>query len=305
MSNLRLSVIIPTHAPHAGRLRRTLDGLAAQTLPRDQWELLVVDNASPEPVAVDLANGRVVREEALGLTHARLAGYHAARADLLLFVDDDNVLSPTYLDGAVRLFAEQPDLGAAGGKSIPEWEVEPAGWVHEFAGCLALRDLGDEAILTRPTNPLHYPRSAPLGAGMVVRREVLRHYEESLSKGPRLLDRCGQALTSGGDNDIVLVALKAGYSVGYFPSLRLTHLIPEGRTRLEYLSRLNHGILRSWVQVLARHGVCPWRQVPGWTVPLRKGLAYVRHRAWSGPAAYVRWSGACGMYDGLADLARA
>ena len=41
-----ISDILPTHNPHPGRLRRTIESLAAQTLPRDAWELLVVDNAN-------------------------------------------------------------------------------------------------------------------------------------------------------------------------------------------------------------------------------------------------------------------
>src|SRR5262249_8494301 len=94
---LDVSVILPTHAPHAGRLARALAGLREQTLPRDRWELLIVDNASPDQgifAAVDLhwhSNARIVREERLGLTHARVAGIRAASGDALVFVDDDNV----------------------------------------------------------------------------------------------------------------------------------------------------------------------------------------------------------------------
>jgi hypothetical protein len=32
-------------------LRRVLDALKAQTLPKEQWELLLIDNASKEPLA--------------------------------------------------------------------------------------------------------------------------------------------------------------------------------------------------------------------------------------------------------------
>ena len=51
-----LSVIIFTHNPRLHYLRRVLDALRSQTLPLEQWELLLVDNASSEPLAcrVDL-----------------------------------------------------------------------------------------------------------------------------------------------------------------------------------------------------------------------------------------------------------
>ena len=43
---MTVSVIIPTHNPDPGRLRRTLLGLRAQTLPAAAWEAVLVNNAS-------------------------------------------------------------------------------------------------------------------------------------------------------------------------------------------------------------------------------------------------------------------
>jgi GT2 family glycosyltransferase len=301
-----VSVVVPTHAPHAGRFARTLQGLREQSLTVGRWDLVVVDNRSPMPVAADLGwhpGGRIVREEKLGLTNARLAGAAATSGELLVFADDDNVLAPDYLATAVELFARHPQLGAAGGKSVPEWEVAPADWVGEFASSLALRDLGDAALLTSPGESAEYPRCAPIGAGMVVRRAAWSAYTDGLASDETApLDRTGGALTSGGDNDIILRILRAGWQVGYFPELKLTHLIPAGRLTSEYLARLNHGIYRSWVDVLDRHGIRSWPKIARWTLPLRKWRAYVRFRAWAGPAEYVRWRGACGQFEGQAAL---
>jgi GT2 family glycosyltransferase len=274
----------------------------------DRWELVVVDNRSAEPVAVDLVwhpNGRIVREEKLGLTNARLAGGAATKGEVLVFVDDDNVLAPDYLAVAVELFERHPGLGAAGGSSVPEWETPPDPWVREFENSLAVRDLGPSPQLAGPGPVPTYPTCAPIGAGMVVRRSAWQAYETALARDVApLLDRTGRSLTSGGDNDIVLRILAAGWQVGYFPELSLGHLIPAGRTTCDYLARLNHGIYRSWVQVLGRHGIRPWPRIPRWTAPLRKWRAYVRHRAWAGPAEYVRWRGACGQFEGQAALDR-
>ena len=123
-------------------------------------------------------------------------------------------------------------------------------------------------------------------------------------KRPPLTDRRGSELTSGGDNDIVLTLLEAGWEVGYRPRLLLTHLIPSGRTTKEYLARLNHAIVRSWVQVLDRHGIRPWLPIPRLTVWLRKlaltgdiARGAARRTMW-------RWRGACGQFEGQALLAR-
>lgn len=313
-----ISVIIPTHDPDRTRLARTLDGLRAQTLPHDAWELLLIDNASSPavtPADFDLAwhaGARIVREEKIGLTSARLAGIRASQGGYLLFVDDDNVLCPDYLKNVVEIFREHAEVGAIGGKSHPEFEVTPEPWVAEFHGCLALRDCGDEARISsyvtfaggEAKGRKGYPDFAPLGAGMAIRREAAEKYVAKIETDTarRALDRSGNSLTSGGDNDFVMTALDEGWLVGYFPQLQLTHLIPAGRISKEYLARLNRGIARSWVQVLDVHGICPWTKIERRTLPLRKLKAFFSNRAWSDSAAYVRWQGACGMYEGLSDL---
>ena len=99
----------------------------------NQWELLLVDNASREPLTTancDLSwhpRARHVREDELGLGPARLRGMHEAAADMLVFVDDDNLLAPNYLEQAFRIKREWPMLGVWGsGVTIPEFEAQPA-----------------------------------------------------------------------------------------------------------------------------------------------------------------------------------
>ena len=309
-----LSVIIPTHNPVARRFERTLAGLKAQTLDRRLWELLIVDNATPDAEHVasfDTSwhpNARIIREEKLGLTAARLAGIKASRGEYLVFVDDDNVLSENYIKSVLEIFDSNEKLGAVGGKSLPEFEIEIEPWITQFFTCLALRDLGETPRVsyydeTAPESK-QYPSIAPLGAGMALRRAAAEFYAASVSgDSARLsLDRTGRSLTSGGDNDIVLTVWGAGWGVGYFPQLELLHLIPAGRLSKDYLARLNHAMSRSWIQVLDVHGIRQWRKIPRWTVWPRKMKAFLIYQAWKDPASYVRWQGACGMFEGQASL---
>lgn len=177
---LPLSIIIPTHNPNKKRLERTLQALKQQTLPFDKWELLIIDNATPDPdyiLSFDKtwhSAAKIVRENRIGLTRARLAGIQASRGQYLIFVDDDNVLHPDYLKNTIDIFQNYPNLGSAGGKSLPEFEVEPEAWVEKFWVCLALRDLGDniEIYTYKGDNNKQHPEYAPIGAGMALRREA-------------------------------------------------------------------------------------------------------------------------------------
>jgi glycosyltransferase involved in cell wall biosynthesis len=287
-----------------------------QSMAVDLWETLLIDNASASfPAGTDYGdcapvNLRVLREPGLGLTLARLAGIRAARGSIIILVDDDNVLAPDYVAEAARLFVRDTRLGAAGGKSLPVFESPPAPWELEFLPLLAVRDLGEAVLLAPSFRPAgsaqnQCPLCAPIGAGMVLRREAVLAWAEEVERAPNRLrlDRTGLDLVSGGDNDIVMTVLEHGWSVGYFPSLSLSHLIPSARLDPRYLARLNRAIQRSWVQVLSAHAACPWRPIARWTVAPRQLKAWFARRAWKDPAAHIRWQGACGHFEGLAELA--
>lgn len=303
---MTVSVIICTYRPAEEAYRRTLAALAGQSLARSDWELIIVDNNSPTPSRCHeqflpgLAP-RLFREMQPGQANARRLGLREARGQLIIFVDQDNVLHPDYLAEVVSLFARHPEVGLAGGKSLPEFEVDPPPWTREFWPLLALRDHGDVPVIVRELRPAgtdrnQYPLEAPHGAGMAGRKAAFDAWLAQ-SQG-EFSGRRFNAMTSGDDNDIVLWAMRNGWAVAYFPSLVLTHLIPPERLTPAYLARINHGIQLSWMQLLHHHQANPWPPLTPWGARLRKTKAWLTYRAWAGHAEYIRWRGACGHFEG-------
>jgi GT2 family glycosyltransferase len=312
-ASLSVSAIVCTHNPRDDYFRRTLDGLKAQTLDRDDWELLVIDNASDTQLADrwDLSwhpNGRFVREDRTGLTYARLRSFHESEADLLVYIDDDNVLAEDYLARTLELFDAHPEVGALGGKALSEYEVEPPDWFDGLDVSLGCRDLGDAPKVGSwkgvPPEERTYPSFSPIGAGLGIRREAYATYVESAARDTRrtALGRSGENLASGEDNDMVMTLLSEGWAVGYFPSLVLTHLIPETRLTPKYLAGLARSSNKTWVTVLDVHDIRPWEPIAPWTLPLRKARAYLQTGAWQSEADRIRWKGACGQFEGRALL---
>jgi len=174
---LELSVIICAHNPRPHYLRRVLEALRSQTLPKQQWELLLIDNSSSDPLMAgcDLSwhpNGRHILEIELGLSASRQRGICESVGSVLVFVDDDNVLDPNYLSAARSIGIEWSKLGTWGsGAIIPEFELEPPESLKEFLPYLALRD----ADVARWGN-VHAVESTPWGAGLCVRRKVAAAY---------------------------------------------------------------------------------------------------------------------------------
>jgi glycosyltransferase involved in cell wall biosynthesis len=253
----RLSIVICTHNPRMDYLARTLAALRQQTLASDNWELIVVDNASSPPLGgrVDLrgfGHARSVAENEVGLTAARLRGIAEARAPLLVFVDDDNILATDYLERAARVGAAWPQLGVWGcGSFTPEWETPPRAEHADYLAYLAVH----RAPRDRWSNQLFDYGATPAGAGMCVRAEVAGHYAENVrvDSRRRQLGRTGGGLGGCEDFDLAFTAIGLGLGVGIFTELALTHLMPSGRLEESYLLRLVEGHGFSTVLLHALH----------------------------------------------------
>ncbi len=136
-TNPALSVVVAVHAG-AGVLPRALSSLAASDLPRDRWELVVVDDASTDTSALIAAEYAdvVVRlpGKPRGPAYARNRGADVARGDLLVFVDADVCVHPETLSRFAALFGSSPEVSAAFGS----YDAHPTapGVVSQFRNLL-------------------------------------------------------------------------------------------------------------------------------------------------------------------------
>ena len=128
-----ISVIIPTYN-RASLLERSLESLTGQTLPRDEFEVIAVDDGSSDwtqTVCTKLSDRlplRYFRIENSGISAAKNLGVFAAHAPLLLFFDDDDIADPGLLKAHVETHREHPDeqVAVLGYTTWdPELEVTP------------------------------------------------------------------------------------------------------------------------------------------------------------------------------------
>jgi glycosyltransferase involved in cell wall biosynthesis len=242
---VELAVVICTYNPRQDYFVRVLEALKLQTLKRDQWELILVDNNSSTDLTLiyNLAwhpNGRIVKESVQGLTPARCRGIIESAAPLICFVDDDNVLRNDYLQEALLIASRHSFIGAFSGNSIPEYEGNelPVSKVN-LEPLLAIRRVDRDWWSND-----YFSGCKPIGAGMVIRRCIALRYVDLLSHHPERMnmDRSGKSLMSGGDSDMAMVAIDEGYGFGLFSDLYLTHLIPHVRITILYLKELSYSI---------------------------------------------------------------
>ena len=155
---INLSIIIPTRN-RSRLLHNTIDSITRQTYPKDEFEVIVIDNGSTDNTkdvvtsfSSILPNLVYYYDATPGLHVGRHNGYKLAKSDLLVYADDDIEAFPTWLEGVFESF-QDPDVMLVGGKDLPKYEQKPPFWIEEqwykigkeghFLGALSLIDLGD------------------------------------------------------------------------------------------------------------------------------------------------------------------
>jgi glycosyltransferase involved in cell wall biosynthesis len=116
---LKVSVVVPTYNEARG-IRDFLGQFQRQSLPRSEFELIVVDGGSMDgtaDIATSLAD-RVLVQKSRGIGGARNDGVAVAHADLVATTDADCRVPPDWLENIVDDF-EDPQVVAVCGPDGP------------------------------------------------------------------------------------------------------------------------------------------------------------------------------------------
>ena len=113
--HLRASVVIPAYNAES-ELEGCLQALAEQTIPSDQYEVIVVDDGSDDATALKAEEfgARVLKLDHNGPAAARNAGAELARAEIVVFTDADCEPAPDFLEQILAPFAAPVVSGARG-----------------------------------------------------------------------------------------------------------------------------------------------------------------------------------------------
>lgn len=117
-----VSVIVAArNAAH--QLPSLVKALSEQTLPRSDFEVIVVDDGSDDGTAAVVEASGVARaircDEGIGPARARNVGIRAATGELIAITDADTVPDPTWLEMGARRMAETRADIIGGDVSIP------------------------------------------------------------------------------------------------------------------------------------------------------------------------------------------
>lgn len=231
---LKYSIVIATYK-RAADLRDTLASLASLQ-PDGPWEVIVVDNNSPDDTRhvveaaaatfpVDL---RYLFEREQGRSPALNAGIRVARGTIIVTTDDDVRVPVDWLNRAAEGL-EHIHCDYVGGRVLPIWGAPPPAWIPNHGGkqwaVIALLDYGSE--------PLEFATRVPLGVNMAFRREA---FDRAGLFDPNTGRRAGTLLGQE-VREWCIRARQAGVRGFYVPSLVLQHIIPADRLCKSYFRR--------------------------------------------------------------------
>ena len=223
----------------AALLAGCLASLDTQVFELDAVEVLVVDNGSTDGTAALLQEWatrdglrRWVGEPRAGLSHARNTALRTTDREVVIYLDDDALVPPTWAAAHLAGYRPGEGVGAIGGPVGLDWPTARPDWVvDELTQWYSALDLGDE--------PGPYPNEhGPYGTNMSVWRSA------ALGVGgfDGQFGRRGRRLLSGEERDLSRRLVQAGWRLRYEPTAAVVQQVLPDRIHPGWLLR------RAWAQ---------------------------------------------------------
>jgi glycosyltransferase involved in cell wall biosynthesis len=222
-----ISVVVCTHN-RAALLADCVDSLLNQTVDKNRFEIIIVDNNSTdntEETAKELVknhnNIKYFKESIIGYSAPRNCGWKNASGDIIAYIDDDEIAAPDWLESIEKAFQieEKPDI--VGGICMLKYDADPPGWFIESMG---------GTNKNRQKGILNQRKDCFLGCGNIaLKKEVL----EKLNGFSNNFNTKDGFLMMGEDTDICHRAKNAGFKLFYDPEIKIYHRMNENNYNIE------------------------------------------------------------------------
>src|SRR5213594_2674164 len=121
----KISVVIPTKNRSA-LLAETIERVESQTVPKDHYEVVIIDNNSTDDTRAVLeqkariySNFKFDFQKKPGAAATRNAGIRLATSDLILFIDDDVQAEPELVEAHLHCHSSNLNTSVIGAVSMP------------------------------------------------------------------------------------------------------------------------------------------------------------------------------------------
>lgn len=239
-NNLKIAVIICSYN-RADYIINAVESLYQQTLPKEAFEVLVVDNNSIDNTGElvqdyitshDDLNLHYLTESRQGASYARNTGAAFAKAPLLCFMDDDAVAEKDYLERIINFFNSHPEANGLGGRIIPNYIPKEPKWMSYYVSSM----VGNFDYSKTVTE--FKPGKYPLESNMIVRKKDF----DAINGFNTALPGVKGTLRIGGEGkDFFLRLQERGARIYYDPAVIVHHIVEVKKLTPHYLYRVASG----------------------------------------------------------------
>lgn len=126
---VKFSIVVPTYN-RKEKLMQCLASLSKQCYPKDQYEVIVIDDGSTDGTSEIMtyyfgdSNVRYFYQKNGGCAKARNLGIVMAKGNIIAFTDDDCVVPWGWITALDTAFSEHPEVAGVGGTLIPNNETK-------------------------------------------------------------------------------------------------------------------------------------------------------------------------------------
>lgn len=207
-------------------LEKSIQSLLDQTLNRDRYEIIVVDNGSTDGTrevckSYQSEPGfRYIFEPVIGLSQARNTAWRRAAGPYVGYLDDDATAGSRWLEAALQAFENtDPQPWWVGGPVQLDWECQPPPWLsQDLYECLGYLYWGEKSRWLQGRERL-------VGCNSffpVHRLSQLGGFDTRLGRKRTLL-------LSGEETQLQLKIQKAGGALYYHPDVLTLHYVSRER----------------------------------------------------------------------------
>ncbi len=231
---VKVSVVIATHG-QSKNLGDALVSLQKQSFFSKEYEIIVVENGSRGNAKQFVENinkkydnrVRYIYEPHPGLHRGRNTGAKEAKGDIVLYTDDDAIVSFHWIEEIYKCY-DDLDVGVVGGKVVGRWEIEPPEWVWMFGTkknivVLSTLDLGEGIF--------ELQKRYVFGVNYSARKSVIF---EAGGSNPDLFPPNLKHLGGDGEVGFLNKVRAKGYKIVYNSNAMVEHYIPAGRCTFKY-----------------------------------------------------------------------
>jgi len=236
-----LSVLICTYN-RGDILAECLESVVSTYTEAFPIEVIVIDNNS-----TDNTSGIVQQfhskypyvvyhfEKAQGLSYARNAGYHKAKYDWVVYLDDDALVHDNFFERIFYLISDT-DYKCIGGLYLPWYKYGQPKWYRESFGSNRKSYTALTALKS----------SEYVSGGIFLIQKSLLYAHNGFDVG---LGMTGETVAYGEEDDLQNRLRSSGITIAYDPLLKIDHLVPQYKMDVKWFLNASYEMGKSFFAI--------------------------------------------------------